>query len=62
MNIQLIIIAILFSGAVFYLGRLFYTSFYSKKNACGGNCGCSAIDLEKIEKEIMRQKNMRASK
>ena len=47
MNIQTIIIAILFAAAVFYVSRLLYKNIFTKKG-CGSNCKCgldfSAID------------------
>ncbi|WP_428328628.1 FeoB-associated Cys-rich membrane protein [Mucilaginibacter sp.] len=53
MNIQVIIIAILFAAAVFYVGRLIYKSLFVKKG-CGSNCKCgvdfSAIDAAKSNK------------
>jgi FeoB-associated Cys-rich membrane protein len=49
---QTILIAIIFLGAAFYLGRMAYRSFQSK-HACSSGCGkCGAADLEKIEKRI----------
>ena len=47
MNIQAIIIVILFIAAVFYVGRLLYKSSFSKKE-CGSNCKCG-IDFSAIE-------------
>lgn len=55
---QGLIIGTLFSGALFYLGRLFYKSFTDKKSACGGACGCSKIDLEKIERRVLEGKEI----
>jgi hypothetical protein len=53
MNIQLIIVALLFAAAVFYVGRLVYKSLTTKKG-CGSNCKCgidfSNIDSPKIDK------------
>jgi len=52
-NIQVIIIAILFAAAVFYVGRLVYKNLFTKKG-CGTNCKCgvdfSAIDVAKSTK------------
>ncbi|MCR8558490.1 FeoB-associated Cys-rich membrane protein [Mucilaginibacter sp. BJC16-A38] len=47
MNIQVIIIAILFAAAVFYVGRLLYKSLFTKKS-CGSNCKCG-VDFSAIE-------------
>jgi hypothetical protein len=53
--IQQILIIIIFFAALFYLGYMLYKNF-SAKEECGGNCGCSKIDLDKIEKEILSKK------
>lgn len=47
MNMQIIIIAILFATAVFYIGRMMYKSLTAKKS-CGGNCKCG-VDFSGIE-------------
>ena len=53
MNIQVIIIALLFAAAVFYVGRMMYRNMFAKKS-CGDNCKCgvdfSAIDIDKSKK------------
>jgi hypothetical protein len=54
MNIQTIIIAILFAAAVFYVCRLVYKNLSAKKG-CGSNCKCgvdfSAIDAVNTPKK-----------
>jgi len=54
MNIQVIIITILFAAAVFYVGRMVYKNLFGKKS-CGVNCKCgvdfSAIDTGKTNKQ-----------
>jgi hypothetical protein len=47
MNIQAIIIIVLFIAAVFYVGRLLYKSLFTKKG-CGSNCKCG-VDFSGIE-------------
>jgi hypothetical protein len=47
MNIQIIVIAILFAAAVFYVCRLVYRNLSAKKS-CGSNCKCS-VDFSAIE-------------
>jgi len=47
MNMQIIIIAILFAGAVFYIGRMMYRALTTKKS-CGSNCKCG-VDFSGIE-------------
>ncbi len=53
MNIQTVIVILLFAGALFYVGRLVYKSLFTKKS-CGGNCKCgvdfSGIEPEKVNK------------
>ena len=47
MNLQLIIIFILFAAALFYVGRMLYKSVSAKKS-CGSNCKCG-VDFSNIE-------------
>jgi len=47
MNFQLIVVALLFAVALFYLGRTIYKSVSSKKS-CGENCKCG-VDFSNIE-------------
>jgi hypothetical protein len=53
MNIQAIIIIVLFAAAIFYIGRIMYKSLTAKKG-CGGNCKCgvdfSGVDASKTRK------------
>jgi hypothetical protein len=42
MNIQAIIIIVLFIAAVFYIGRLLYKSLFSKKS-CGSKCKLGGV-------------------
>jgi hypothetical protein len=46
-NIQTVIVAILFAAAVFYVCRLVYRSVFVKKG-CGENCKCG-VDFSAIE-------------
>nr|WKN36511.1 FeoB-associated Cys-rich membrane protein [Tunicatimonas sp. TK19036] len=53
--IQTIIITLLFVAALAYLGRSVYTHFTTKEG-CAKGCGsCSAVDIEKIKKQIQEQ-------
>jgi hypothetical protein len=52
MNVQVIIIAIVFIAAVFYVGRKLYRSLFEKKG-CGTNCKCG-VDFSDVE--IPKQK------
>jgi hypothetical protein len=47
MNIQAIIIVVLFAAAVFYIGRMVYKTLTAKKG-CGGNCKCG-VDFSGVE-------------
>ncbi len=50
--IQLIIVLIVFLGAVAYVGNLIYKSFKAD-SACSSGCGkCGAVDFKKIEAQI----------
>jgi hypothetical protein len=50
--IQTILIIIIFTAALGYLVVMVRKQFDSKQNGCAKGCGCSAVDLEKIEKQI----------
>jgi hypothetical protein len=47
MNIQLIIVLLLFIAAIFYVGRILYKTLTAKKG-CGENCKCG-VDFSNIE-------------
>ncbi len=47
MNIQLIIVLLLFIAAIFYIGRILYKTLTAKKG-CGENCKCG-VDFSNIE-------------
>jgi hypothetical protein len=47
MNIQAIIILIIFAAAVFYICRLMYRNLFAKKS-CGDNCKCG-VDFSNID-------------
>jgi len=53
MNIQLIIVLLLFAAAVIYVSRMVYKGLTAKKG-CGSNCKCgvdfSGIDAVKANK------------
>ena len=46
MDIQAIIVIILFAAAVIYTGRLLYKSLFLKKS-CGSNCKCG-VDFSDV--------------
>ncbi|RFZ81718.1 FeoB-associated Cys-rich membrane protein [Mucilaginibacter terrenus] len=47
MNIQAIIIVVLFAAAVFYVGRMVYKQLFTKKS-CGSNCKCG-VDFSNVQ-------------
>ncbi|WP_299512167.1 FeoB-associated Cys-rich membrane protein [Mucilaginibacter sp.] len=49
MNIQSIIILIIFAAAVWYIGRLMYRNLFAKKG-CGENCKCG-VDFSNIDSD-----------
>lgn len=57
--IQQILVALLFAGALVYLGRILYQSFKAKSPGCASGCGkCGAIDLSKIEARIRKNEKI----
>lgn len=55
MWIQYLIIALLFVGAAYYVGRIFWRAFFDKTAAgCAKGCGgaCSAIDVDRLQRTI----------
>lgn len=55
MWIQYLIIALLFAGATFYVGRIFWRAFFAKSAAgCAKGCGgaCSGIDVDRLQRTI----------
>ncbi|AHJ99768.1 hypothetical protein Hsw_4173 [Hymenobacter swuensis DY53] len=55
MWIQYLIIALLFAGAAFYVGRIFWRAFFDKSAAgCAKGCGgaCSTIDVDRLQRTI----------
>jgi hypothetical protein len=50
--IQTILIILIFALALGYLIFMVRKQFVSKESGCAKGCGCSSVDLEKIEKQI----------
>ncbi|WP_090880232.1 FeoB-associated Cys-rich membrane protein [Pedobacter rhizosphaerae] len=48
MDIQTILVFLLFAVALVYVGRLVYKSLQVKKDGCGGNCKCG-VDFSDIK-------------
>ncbi len=47
MNLQIIIVVLLFLAALFYVGRLIFNSITAKKS-CGSNCKCG-VDFSQVD-------------
>ncbi|GAB3574175.1 hypothetical protein [Hymenobacter daeguensis] len=53
--LQYCLIAVLFAGAAFYVGRIFYRAFFSKTAAgCAKGCGgaCGQLDVDQLQRTI----------
>lgn len=53
--LQYCLIALLFAGAAFYVGRIFYRAFFSKTAAgCAKGCGgaCGQLDVDQLQRTI----------
>lgn len=48
MDIQTIIVALLFAAALFYIGRIIYRAVSTKSGTCGSNCKCG-VDFSNID-------------
>jgi hypothetical protein len=48
MDIQFILMIIIFSAALFYVGRLIYRSVSSKNDGCATGCGKCAANFDNI--------------
>ncbi|MEJ2903762.1 FeoB-associated Cys-rich membrane protein [Pedobacter panaciterrae] len=48
MDIQTILVIILFAGALFYVGRIVYRSIAPKNGGCGSNCKCG-VDFSNVK-------------
>jgi hypothetical protein len=52
MILQQVLIGLIFTGAIAYIGSLVYRSFRSKAG-CASGCGkCGSIDFAKIERQV----------
>ncbi len=48
MDIQFILMIIIFAGALFYVGRMIYRSVASKGDGCSSGCGKCAANFDNI--------------
>ncbi len=53
--LQQAIIVILFSGALFFVGRMIFKSFRTKSGCATGCAKCGAVDFEKIEEQLKQK-------
>ncbi len=54
-EMQYLLIGLLFVAAAFYVGRIFYRAFFSRTAAgCAKGCGgaCGQIDVEQLQRTI----------
>ncbi|MBU6119709.1 hypothetical protein [Hymenobacter siberiensis] len=54
-EIQYLLIGVLFIAAAFYVGRIFYRAFFSKTAAgCAKGCGgaCGQLDIDNLQRTI----------
>ena len=52
---QYLLIGLLFMGAAFYVGRIFWRAFFSKTAAgCAKGCGgaCGSLDVDALQRTI----------
>ncbi|MFD2148225.1 FeoB-associated Cys-rich membrane protein [Mucilaginibacter antarcticus] len=47
MNIQLILVLLIFAAALFFIGRMMYRNIFVKEG-CGENCKCG-VDFSNID-------------
>ncbi|HSZ72617.1 MAG TPA: hypothetical protein VK750_08060 [Cytophagaceae bacterium] len=58
---QEISIGLLFTVALFYLGRMVYRMF-ARKEGCGEGCGCaSSVSIDAIEEKLKNDKRFEKS-
>ncbi|WP_370632797.1 FeoB-associated Cys-rich membrane protein [Pedobacter sp. MC2016-14] len=50
MDIQTVLVIILFVAALFYIGRMLYRSLVVKSGNCGSNCKCG-VDFSDVKPE-----------
>ena len=49
MDIQFILMIIVFIGALFYIGRLLYRSISAKGDGCSSGCGKCPANFENVK-------------
>lgn len=48
MNMQTILVGLLFIAALFYIGRIIYRAVSPKSGGCASNCKCG-VDFSNVE-------------
>ncbi|RZK43717.1 MAG: FeoB-associated Cys-rich membrane protein [Pedobacter sp.] len=48
MNIQFILVIVIFICALLYVGRIIYRAIWPKNAGCSSGCGKCSVDFEKI--------------
>ncbi|WP_442589367.1 FeoB-associated Cys-rich membrane protein [Pedobacter sp. AW31-3R] len=48
MDIQTIVVGLLFAAALFYIGRIIYRAVSPKSGGCASNCKCG-VDFSNID-------------
>jgi len=56
--IQNLVVILLFTTAIVYIIWIVRNQFNLKNNSCAKGCGCSAIDIAKVEKELQQKKKV----
>ncbi|MCX2481719.1 FeoB-associated Cys-rich membrane protein [Pedobacter sp. MC2016-15] len=49
MDVQIILVGLLFLAALFYIGRIIYRSVVPKKGGCASGCGKCGVDFSNVE-------------
>ena len=49
MDIQFILMIIVFAAALFYVGRMIYRSVSPKNDGCGTGCGKCAANFDEVK-------------
>ncbi|MFA4867651.1 MAG: FeoB-associated Cys-rich membrane protein [Pedobacter sp.] len=49
MDIQSILVTLLFVAAIFYIGRIIYRSAFPKSGSCASGCGKCGVDFSNIK-------------
>lgn len=53
------IVWLLFTLALGYVGKLLYKSFFSKNKGCPKGCSSCALDINKLEEQLKKQESLK---